>query len=795
MKIKFILFLFFQFIFFNSILYPDEVEIISDNIKILDNGKIIESIQTKAIIEKKGLYIEGDFSVYNKQTEIIKFEKNVLFNDITKNIKVETVNAAYNQKIDILETVGFTNIKIENKYEILSSNMFYNRRSQQIYSNKETTIKDINGNIYNLEKSFQFDLNNEIITTEKINIIDTDNNIYIFENAKINLVSKEILGKELKIDFVDNYFGIPNNDPILKGRSAISNNEQTKIYKAVFSTCNTTNKSCPGWEIETEEYTHDKVNKVFNYKNSWLKLFDQEIFYFPFFSHPDPTVKRKSGFLVPYYGSSNNFGSWVNIPYFKTLGKDKDMTFNPRIYADDKFIMQAEYRQSLEKSKLISDFSYNNDGKNSNSHLFASLDGKIDANSEYNIDYQSVTNDNYLKIHNLSKSSPLIKNESVLTSKINYSKNIDKNTKFKTDFIAYEDLSKRNNDRFQYILPNFTFTKNLELDQNYDGNFRFQSSGFQKNYDTNKYETLLINDFLFESNDYISNKGIKTNYDLLLKNFNSYTENSTLYNEKEDYEVFGTLLINTSLPLNKITKNGNDYLKPITSFRYSPNNTKNISNKNKRLSYNNIFALNRIGTNEIVEGGKSLSIGFEYEKRNTDDQKILGFALANSLRERSNDNLPLKTKLNEERTDLVGKFAFSPNKVLNFDYSFSYDNNLKNSNYDSLSTNLNYGIVSTSFNFLSSGDVIGNDEIISNSSTIKLDKEKSLKFNIAKDLNRDFTEYYDLIYEYQTDCLKASVEYNKKFYSDGNLQPEKSLFLTLKFIPFAEFRQAADINQ
>ena len=795
MKIKFILFLFFQFIFFNSILYPDEVEIISDNIKILDNGKIIESIQTNAIIEKKGLYIEGDYSIYNKETEIIKFEKNVLFNDVTKNIKVETVNAAYNQKLDILETVGITNIKIENKYEILSSNMFYNRRSQQIYSNKETTIKDINGNIYNLEKSFQFDLKNEIITTEKINIIDTDNNIYIFEKAKINLVSKEILGKELKIDFVDNYFGIPNNDPILKGRSAISNNEQTKIYKTVFSTCNTTNKSCPGWEIETEEFTHDKVNKVFNYKNSWLKLFDQEIFYFPYFSHPDPSVNRKSGFLVPYYGSSNNFGSWVNIPYFKTLGKDKDVTFNPRIYADDKFIMQAEYRQSLEKSQLISDFSYNNDGKNSNSHFFANLEGKIDSSSNYIFSYQSVTNDNYLKIHNLSKSSPLINDESVLTSKLTYSKNIDENTSFSSDFIAYEDLSKRNNDRFQYILPNFTFIKNLELDKNYNGSFQFKSSGFQKNYDTNKYENLLINDFLFTSNDYVNKKGVKTNYDFLIKNFNSYTENSTSYKNKEDYEVFGAFLVKTFLPLKRVYDNGSDYLKPIASFRYSPNNTKNISNKDLRLSYDNIFALNRIGTNEIVEGGKSLSLGVEYENRNKNNEKLFSLNIANSISYRKNDNLPLKTKLNEERSDLVGKLSFSPNKVLNFDYSFSYDNNLKNSNYDSISASINYGIISTSFNFLSSGDVIGNDEIISNSLILKLDEEKSLKFNIAKDLNKDFTEYYDLIYEYETDCLKASIEYNKKFYRDGNLQPEKSLFLTLKFIPFAEFRQGADINQ
>ena len=203
MKIKFILILFFQFIFFNPILFSDEVDILSDNIKILDNGKIIESIQTNAIIKKRGLYIEGDYSVYNKETEIIKFEKNVLFNDRTKNIKVETENAKYNQRLDILETIGITNIKIENKYEIISSNMFYNRKSQKIYSKSETTIKDISGNIYNLENSFQFDLNKEIITTEKTNIIDSDNNIYIFENAKINLVSKEILGKELKIDLLN----------------------------------------------------------------------------------------------------------------------------------------------------------------------------------------------------------------------------------------------------------------------------------------------------------------------------------------------------------------------------------------------------------------------------------------------------------------------------------------------------------------------------------------------------------------------------------------------------------------
>ena len=165
------------------------------------------------------------------------------------------------------------------------------------------------------------------------------------------------------------------------------------------------------------------------------------------------------------------------------------------------------------------------------------------------------------------------------------------------------------------------------------------------------------------------------------------------------------------------------------------------------------------------------------------------------MSDRKNENLPRKTNLNEKRTDIVGRFSLYPNQIINFDYNFSYDNNLKNSNYDSISAKIDYNFISSSFNFLSAGGVIGNDEIISNTSIIKFDDEKSIKFNISKDLNKDFTEYYDLIYEYQTDCLQTSLEYSKKFYSDGNLKPEKSLFFAIKFIPFAEFRQAADIYQ
>ena len=38
--------------------------------------------------------------------------------------------------------------------------------------------------------------------------------------------------------------------------------------------------------------------KVINYKSAWLEVYDKPVIYFRNF-HPDPTVKRQSGFLMP----------------------------------------------------------------------------------------------------------------------------------------------------------------------------------------------------------------------------------------------------------------------------------------------------------------------------------------------------------------------------------------------------------------------------------------------------------------------------------------------------------------
>ena len=49
----------------------------------------------------------------------------------------------------------------------------------------------------------------------------------------------------------------------------------------------------------------------------------------------------------------------------------------------------------------------------------------------------------------------------------------------------------------------------------------------------------------------------------------------------------------------------------------------------------------------------------------------------------------------------------------------------------------------------------------------------------------DFTEFYNLIYEYKNDCLTASIQYNKDFYSDNELKPNEEIFFSISIVPLA----------
>ena len=95
--------------------------------------------------------------------------------------------------------------------------------------------------------------------------------------------------------------------------------------------------------------------------------------------------------------------------------------------------------------------------------------------------------------------------------------------------------------------------------------------------------------------------------------------------------------------------------------------------------------------------------------------------------------MPKKAKLDQTRSDIVGKFFYKPNDLLQLGYDFSLDRDLKYSNYDAISAKIGANKFVTNFSYFTENHELGNSETISNETNINFTDEHSLKFNTTKD--------------------------------------------------------------
>ena len=96
MNYKVIFYIFIIFALFEKSVFSEEININSSNIKVLEEGNIINALNVKANIPSKKIEIEGDKSIYNKKNSQLTIIKNVKFFDNIKNIYIEGEKVIYN---------------------------------------------------------------------------------------------------------------------------------------------------------------------------------------------------------------------------------------------------------------------------------------------------------------------------------------------------------------------------------------------------------------------------------------------------------------------------------------------------------------------------------------------------------------------------------------------------------------------------------------------------------------------------------------------------------------------------
>ncbi len=801
-RVNFLEIFFYIFIIlFPSLVLSNEFELNATELETFEKGNLLKGSGGIQINDGLDLIITGEKFEFNKLKSILKITEDVLIKDRLNGNIIKSNHITLYKKLNTLISKNKTIIELDGGHIIESSNITFNRNLNKIFSNEKTLINDLNNNKFNMS-NFNFSTIDKVLKANNVKINDNEGNTYDVENIIYNTKTNEILGKDLNLNFNSASLKSNGNEPRLKGNAFFHKNNITRVSSGVFTTCKK-NDSCPPWVLSSEKITHDKIKKRISYKNALLKVYNIPVIYFPKFFHPDHTVKRQSGFLVPQISQSANLGNYTSIPYFFAISAASDLTFSPRLYDDGKSIYQAEYRNYMQNSEHVVDFSIKNkdilsfDKKNSalKKHFFLKSKFDLDTNNfneaKINLKIQQTSDDDYLKVYKLK--SPLIESVNSLHSSINLNINRE-DLEIEVTTEAYENLNLINNDRYEYVYPSFSILKNISGFET--GNLTLKTSGMNKQFNTNVHEKTLINNLNYKSYNKISTLGLVSNYELLLKNFNANSKRSSTYKNEGESSLQSIVNYEMKYPLQKIGEKFLSRVTPTISARYSPNQSRNKSKENRVIDVNNIFSINRIGYSDTVEGGQSITIGNEYSLFDSQniDKKILSVNLATALSDAENDKLPISSTLGKKNSDIFGSIEFNANEFINFDYNFSLDNDMETINSNHIKSTLSfYNFVST-FDFSEKNNVIDGNSYISNESKLTINENSSFGFKTRKNKEKDLTEYYNLIYEYRNDCLVAGIEYKKDYYSDGSLKPDEQLFFSITIMPFGKVN-TPDIKQ
>ncbi len=186
----------------------------------------------------------------------------------------------------------------------------------------------------------------------------------------------EPTGEILFADFVEltNRFNdgfLQNIRALLSDRSRVAANTgrrtggtRLEMRRGVYSPCDLCREDPtqpPLWQLRAEQITHDSQTHTFEYRDATLEIGGIPVLYTPYLSHPDPSIKRQSGFLAPTLGNSTNLGFHATIPYFWAIAPDRDATFSPIFTSSAGTVAAAQYRQRFSDGQLRGSGSINYD--------------------------------------------------------------------------------------------------------------------------------------------------------------------------------------------------------------------------------------------------------------------------------------------------------------------------------------------------------------------------------------------------------------------------------------------------
>ena len=651
--------------------------------------------------------------------------------------------------------------------------------------------------------------------SQKSNTVTASGNVTIMEpSGEVFFASYVELTDNLKDGIVEKIqILLSDNARISANGAKRSGGNRTDMVKAVYSPCEVCKEDpsrAPLWQIKADQVIHDQKTHLVEYVSATMEIGGIPIMYIPYFSHADPTIKRKTGFLIPRAGSSTDTGAFAQIPYFIALSDDKDITIDPIYTADEGVFFSGEYRQRFLKGEVeisgslgTADRTIGQAANGTNivnqdewrGHVFAKGNYDINETWRAGFDINRSTDQSYLKRFDFWGDPG-----NAMTSNI-YAEGFRKRNYISANAYTFQDLRSGNRPNTPLIFPLIDYNGIGGVDDlggrwSLDSNFR----ALQREDSANSLRTSVIGGYEVP---FTANAGHVTTLSAELRGDAYYTNQNTVtdnfgrpVSDGTDMRLHGSLGIDWRYPFARNSTWGYQLIEPVAALYLAPNSdvTAGIRNEDSTVIESddtNLFSANRAPGLDIIEGGIRGVYGIKIANYFEEDGLFSAFVGQSYKFNNESQEFTQTTLLEEHRSDILGRMSLRANKYLNLQYRFALDETEHEFNRNELGFSVGIPALRFSGDYTYVRNPENPNEVdveeINLAATTKIDDFWAMRAHVTRDLSDNGgTRKAGLGVSYEDECLILTASIERDYTEDVDFGPSDSFLFRITFKTLGE---------
>lgn len=471
-----------------------------------------------------------------------------------------------------------------------------------------------------------------------------------------------------------------------------SNGTQTKMSGTIFTPC----KICedgetPAWQIRASEVHHDQEAHTISYKHAKFDFFGVPLAYVPYFSHPDGSIKQKSGMLAPSASYKSRTGLAINNRYYWAIGPDQDATIGLTAFTEQLPMVIGEYRKRWEDAQVEVSASttyakrVESDAgadvlksKKLRSHLFADGLWNIDDKWRAGTKIAIASDDQYLNQYDFSS-------EDVLENKI-YAERFENRDYLSASLIGFHDTRTRDDAQDQpMLLPEViaSFQGDPGDVPVLGGSWGVNASYLGLRREGEGQDVDRVSAQLNWDRRLVSRYGFLTDVNASVRGDIYHVNDSanlTGRSSESESRIFPQMHVESSYPLAKSYKETQVTIEPLVALTVAPNidvddSIPNEDSQDVQIDASNLFQSNRFPGYDRIEDQSRVTYGLRtgiYGHKGSYANVFLG----QSYRLDEDDNpFPSGSGLDKQESDVVGQISanYLNNYFLDYRFQLSSD--------------------------------------------------------------------------------------------------------------------------